>query len=71
MLCVTICDDVRTQADYVPAVVFPFLSAFGGDDLGAFEASMTVLLHWGASWLVSEERGAISKTETRSHDGYI
>jgi hypothetical protein len=43
----------RTQADYVPAVVFPFVCAFGADDLGAFECSMTVLLHWSASWLVT------------------
>jgi hypothetical protein len=44
---------LRAQADYVPAVVFPFVCAFGADDLGAFECSMKVLLHWSASWLVT------------------
>ncbi|CAM9779583.1 unnamed protein product [Chrysoparadoxa australica] len=45
--------EVMAKASHVPTVVFPFVALFGSDDLGAFEAAMTVLLHWGSHWLVT------------------
>ncbi|KAG5185634.1 hypothetical protein JKP88DRAFT_162613 [Tribonema minus] len=41
------------EAENVPAVVFPFLRAFRGNDLAAFECAMTVLTWWGRAWLVT------------------
>ena len=35
------------QVGELPAVVYPWLQAFGGDELSAFEASATVLSNWG------------------------
>jgi len=39
------------EAEFVPALAYPFVSLFHVDDLAAFETVMAVLLHWGGSWL--------------------
>jgi hypothetical protein len=38
------------QLRELPTTLFPLMDAFGGDDLGAFEACATVLLNWGQSF---------------------
>ena len=39
------------EAEFVPALAYPFVSLFHVDDLAAFETVMAVLLHWGGTWL--------------------
>ncbi|GMH46755.1 hypothetical protein TrVE_jg6589 [Triparma verrucosa] len=41
------------EAEYVPALAYPFVSLFQVDDLAAFETVMAVLLHWGGTWLTT------------------
>ncbi|KAL4161353.1 hypothetical protein PRNP1_001908 [Phytophthora ramorum] len=38
---------------YLPAVVYPFVKIFRENDLAAFEASVSVMLHWCGDFLVS------------------
>jgi len=37
---------IVAELEYVPATVFPFVLAFGNDDLAAFETSMAVICRW-------------------------
>ena len=39
------------EAEFVPALAYPFVSLFQVDDLAAFETVMAVLLRWCGSWL--------------------
>ena len=39
------------ELEYLPSTVFPFVRVFEADDLGAFEISMSVLLHWEREFL--------------------
>ncbi|KAH7492564.1 TBC1 domain family member 31 [Phytophthora ramorum] len=41
------------EASYLPAVVYPFVKIFRENDLAAFEASVSVMLHWCGDFLVS------------------
>lgn len=41
------------EVSYLPAVVYPFVKVFPENDLAAFEASMSVLLHWCGGFLAS------------------
>ncbi|RLN88163.1 hypothetical protein BBJ28_00019056, partial [Nothophytophthora sp. Chile5] len=41
------------EVSYLPAVVYPFIKIFRENDLAAFEASISVMLHWCGSFLVS------------------
>ena len=41
------------EAEYVPALAYPFVSLFHVDDLASFETVMAVLLHWGGTWLTT------------------
>lgn len=41
------------EVSYLPAVVYPFVKIFPENDLAAFEASMSVLLHWCGGFLAS------------------
>jgi hypothetical protein len=41
------------EAEFVPALAYPFVSLFQVDDLAAFETVMAVLLHWGGTWLTT------------------
>ncbi|TDH72853.1 hypothetical protein CCR75_008940 [Bremia lactucae] len=38
---------------YLPAVVYPFVKIFRQNDLAAFEASVSVLIHWCDNFLIS------------------
>ncbi|KAG6578002.1 tbc1 domain family member 31 isoform x4 [Phytophthora cinnamomi] len=38
---------------YLPAVVYPFVKIFRENDLAAFEASVSVMLHWCGDFLIS------------------
>lgn len=35
-----------SELEYTPTLAFPFLLLFKGDDLSAFEATLSVFLHW-------------------------
>lgn len=39
------------EISYLPAVVYPFIKIFRENDLAAFEASMSVMLHWCKDYL--------------------
>ncbi|KAF4028314.1 Rab-GTPase-TBC domain [Phytophthora infestans] len=41
------------EVSYLPAVVYPFVKIFRENDLAAFEASISVLLHWCGDFLIS------------------
>ncbi|KAG3120410.1 hypothetical protein PI124_g3676 [Phytophthora idaei] len=41
------------EVSYLPAVVYPFVKIFRENDLAAFEASASVLLHWCGDFLIS------------------
>ncbi|KAI9922766.1 hypothetical protein PsorP6_000850 [Peronosclerospora sorghi] len=41
------------ELDYLPAIVYPFVKIFRENDLVAFEASLSVMLHWCGDFLVS------------------
>ncbi|KAL3666135.1 hypothetical protein V7S43_008924 [Phytophthora oleae] len=41
------------EVSYLPAVVYPFVKIFRENDLAAFEASVSVLLHWCCDFLIS------------------
>jgi hypothetical protein len=41
------------EVSYLPAVVYPFVKIFRENDLAAFEASVSVLLHWCGDFLIS------------------
>ncbi|GMF23545.1 unnamed protein product [Phytophthora lilii] len=41
------------EVSYLPAIVYPFVKIFRENDLAAFEASVSVLLHWCGDFLVS------------------
>ncbi|KAK1935017.1 TBC1 domain family member 31 [Phytophthora citrophthora] len=41
------------EVTYLPAVVYPFVKIFRENDLAAFEASVSVLLHWCGDFLIS------------------
>ncbi|RLN93308.1 hypothetical protein BBJ28_00002099 [Nothophytophthora sp. Chile5] len=41
------------EVSYLPAVVYPFIKIFQENDLAAFEASISVMLHWCGDFLVS------------------
>lgn len=41
------------EVRYLPALVYPFVKVFRENDLAAFEASVSVLLHWGGDFLQS------------------
>lgn len=41
------------EADFVPALAYPFVSLFQVDDLAAFETVMAVLLKWSGTWLTT------------------
>ncbi len=38
--------------EFIPSIVFPFILSFRTDDLGVFETVLTVLLRFGAPWLM-------------------
>jgi hypothetical protein len=42
---------VFAEVPYLPALAFPFVKLFEGNELAAFETVMCVLLHWGSGWL--------------------
>ena len=42
--------ETRTQAPYLPALVFPFTLVFNSDELAALETAMSVMMWWGHSW---------------------
>ncbi|CAM9842751.1 unnamed protein product [Laminaria digitata] len=42
---------ILAEVEFVPSWVFPFVVVFSQDDLGAFEAAMSFLLHWGSRLL--------------------
>lgn len=39
------------EISYLPAIVYPFVKIFRENDLAAFEASMSVMLHWCGDYL--------------------
>ena len=39
--------------DYLPRIVFPFLLAYGNDEIAALETVMTLFLWWGHSWFAT------------------
>lgn len=39
------------EVEYLPTIVFPFVLLFKGDDLAAFEASISLLVHWQRGFL--------------------
>lgn len=41
------------EVSYLPAVVYPFVKIFRENDLAAFEASVSVLLHWCGDFLIN------------------
>ncbi|KAE9349401.1 hypothetical protein PF008_g6919 [Phytophthora fragariae] len=41
------------EVSYLPAVVYPFVKIFRENDLAAFEASISVMLHWCGDFLIS------------------
>ncbi|CAM9630859.1 unnamed protein product [Choristocarpus tenellus] len=63
-------------AEFVPSWVFPFVVVFGQDDLGAFEAALSFLLHWGSRLLVNFPQPpmpilAIMESSLQHHDPRI
>lgn len=45
--------DVMAELEYAPVIAFPFLVLFRGDDLAAFEATLSILLHWQHGFLAT------------------
>ncbi|EGZ25527.1 hypothetical protein PHYSODRAFT_449053, partial [Phytophthora sojae] len=41
------------EVSYLPVVVYPFVKIFRENDLAAFEASVSVMLHWCGDFLIS------------------
>ncbi|CAI5715652.1 unnamed protein product [Peronospora destructor] len=41
------------EVSYLPAVVYPFVKIFRENDLAAFEATLSVMLHWCGEFLVN------------------
>ena len=44
---------IFAEAPYLPALVFPFLMIYNGDELAALETVMTIMMYWGYSWHVT------------------
>ncbi|CAN0275311.1 unnamed protein product [Discosporangium mesarthrocarpum] len=62
-----------SEVEFSPAWVFPFAVVFGQDDLGAFEAAMTFILHWGSRFLMTFPQApapilAMIETSLQHHD---
>lgn len=53
-----------SQAEYLPALVFPFTLLFGSDELSALELSMSILMWWGHSWHATHPSPPVHITDT-------